>query len=386
MDFGGALRRVGEIAQDRRDPFDQEGAAGVVGRPVDRAGRLRIGAGEVERDAPVLLDHLERELVQLRIGDAVVLDVVFPDVFAVGDLRQQLVAIDVAALVEDGLEAGLDRLAAEALEQRFHAPRAHHAGLDLAVEIGRQHLRHAGVALDDGEHRVVAHAFAVELDRRDREAFLEHGDGGARHRARHAAADVVVMAERLDVGDHLAVVEHRHGAAQVGQMADAAFGQIRVVHQEHVARPHGLGRKVAHHRVRHRRIGAAGELAAIAVEQADAIIVRLADHRAARGALDGVFDLGLDRIERALDDLQHDRIDRLGGALRRDRPGVLVARGGHRRIHRLTSAGRRLERTISTPCGSTSRCWPGNTTVVEPNSSTTAGPSSRKPGSSEARS
>ena len=154
----------------------------------------------------------------------------------------------------------------------------------------------------------------VELDRRDREAFLEHGDGGARHRARHAAADVVVMAERLDVGDDLAVMKHRHGAAQVGQMADAAFGQIGVVHQEHVARPHRLGRKVAHHRVRHRRIGAAGELAAIAVEQADAVVVRLADHRRARGALDGVFDLGLDRVERALDDLQHDRIDRLARA------------------------------------------------------------------------
>ena len=170
-------------------------------------------------------------------------------------------------------------LAAEPLEQRGHAPRAHDAGLHLAVEVGGQHLRHAGVALDDGEHRVVAHAFAVELDRRDREAFLEHGDGGARHRARHAAADVVVMAERLDVGDHLAVVEHRHRAAQVGQVADAAFGEIGVVHQEHVAGPHGLGREVAHHGVRHRRIGAAGELAAIAVEQADAIVVRLADHR-----------------------------------------------------------------------------------------------------------
>ena len=150
--------RVGEVAQDRRDPFDQERAVGIVGRPVDRAGRLRIGAGEVERDALALLDHLQRELVQLRIGDAVVLDVVLPGVFAVGDLRQQLVAEDVAALVEDGLEAGLHRLAAEALEQLRHAPRAHHAGLDLAVEIGREHVRHAGVAPDDGEHLVVAHA------------------------------------------------------------------------------------------------------------------------------------------------------------------------------------------------------------------------------------
>ena len=37
------------------------------------------------------------------------------------------------------------------------------------------------------------------------------------------------------------------------------------------------------------------------------------------------------------------------------------------------------DRTIRMPCGSTSTCWPGNTTVVEPNSSITAGPSSRWP-------
>jgi hypothetical protein len=116
MDLGRAFGRVGEIAQDRRDPFDEKRAAGIVGRPVDRTGRLRIGAGEVERDALALLDHLERELVQLGIGDAVVLDVVGPGIFAVGDLWKQFATIDVAALVENSLEAGLDRVAPEARE------------------------------------------------------------------------------------------------------------------------------------------------------------------------------------------------------------------------------------------------------------------------------
>ena len=94
-----------------------------------------------------------------------------------------------------------------------------------------------------------------------------------------------------------------------GRVADRALAEIGVVHQEHVARLHGLRRKVAHDRIRHRRVGAAGELAAVAVEQADAIVVRLADHRRARGALDGVLDLRLDGIERAFDDLQHDGVD-----------------------------------------------------------------------------
>ena len=59
VQFGGAFRRVGEVAQNRRDPFDQEGAVGIIGRPVDRPRGLRIGAVKVERDAPALLDHLQ---------------------------------------------------------------------------------------------------------------------------------------------------------------------------------------------------------------------------------------------------------------------------------------------------------------------------------------
>ena len=241
VDLRGALRRVGEVAQDRRDPFDQERAVGVVGRPVDRAGRLRIGAVEVERDVPVLLDHLERELVQLRVGDAVVLDVVLPGVFAVGDLRQQLVAIDVAALVEDGLEAGLDRSRARTARTAVPCRRA--PITQAWTSLSRSAASISGtrvLRLTMVNTASLRTPSLVELDRRDREAFLEHGDGRARHRARHAAADVVMMAESLDVGDDLAVMEHRHGAAKIGQVADAAFGEISVVHQKHVARPHGL--------------------------------------------------------------------------------------------------------------------------------------------------
>ena len=136
MDLRRAFWRIGEVAQDRRDPFDQERAAGVIRRPVDRAGRLRIGAGEIERDAIALFDQRQRKLVQLRIGDTVVLDVIFPVVFAVGDLRQQFVSENVAAGVENGLEAGFDGFAAEAVEQLRHPPRAHQTSLHLAVEIG----------------------------------------------------------------------------------------------------------------------------------------------------------------------------------------------------------------------------------------------------------
>jgi hypothetical protein len=382
VNFRGTFRRVGEVAQDRRDPFDQEGAVGIVGRPIDRPGRLRIGAVEVERDLAALLGHLQRQLVQFWIGDAVVFDVIFPGIFAVGDLAQQLVAVDVAAFLQDGLEAGFDLILAETRKQAGHPLRAHQAGLDFAVEIGRQHLRHAGVAPDDGKDGVVAHALAVDFYRRNREAFLEHRGGGSRHRARDPAADIVVMAEGLDIGHDLALMKHRHGAAQIGQMADAAFGEIGVVHQEHVAGPHGMRREIPYHAVRHRRIGSSGQLAAIAIEQSDPKIMRLADHRAARGALDGIFDLGLDRIKRAIDDLQHDRIDHRGLAHRRGRPRM----GFVMHVHGVTSRCDFAGRITRMPCGSASTTWPGKTTVVEPNSSMMAGPSTAFPVGSDARS
>jgi hypothetical protein len=55
VDFRSALWRVGEIAQDWRDPFDQKCAARVIRRPVDRPARLWISPGEIEGDAVALL-------------------------------------------------------------------------------------------------------------------------------------------------------------------------------------------------------------------------------------------------------------------------------------------------------------------------------------------
>src|SRR5467141_65163 len=165
-------------------------------------------------------------------------------------------------------------------------------------------------------------------------------------------------------------------------MADAAFGEIGVVHQKYVAWLHRVRRKVAHYSIGHRGIGSPGQLATIAVEQPDPKIMRFADHRRTRSAFDGVFDFSLDRIQRAFDDLQHDRVDRYGFAQRGSRPGMILVM----EVHRVTSGERFKGRTTRIPCGSTSTYWSGNTTVVEPNSSTTAGPSTRPPDGSDARS
>src|SRR5258706_4254710 len=92
------------------------------------------------------------------------------------------------------------------------------------------------------------------------------------------------------------------------------------------------------------------ELAAIAVEQPDAEIMCFADHGAARGAVDGIFDCDLDRIQRTYDDLQHDRIDRYGFAQRSRRPRMAFVMDVHR-----TASGARLKgRMTRMPCRSTS--------------------------------
>ena len=219
-------------------------------------------------------------------------------------------------------------------------PRTHHAGLDLAVEIGSQHVGHARVALDDGEHRFVADACVVKLDRRNGEPFLEHAARRSRHGAGHTPADVVMVAEGLDEGHHLAGVEYRHRAAEVGKMADAAFAEISIVHEKYVTRTHALEREIAHDGVRHGGIRSPGELAAAAVEQADAIIVRLADHGAAGRALDGILDLGLDRVPRCLR-RSAGRWDRPCSGMRMPARGAMRAGDGYAVMMFLSPSARR---------------------------------------------
>jgi hypothetical protein len=96
-------------------------------------------------------------------------------------------------------------------------------------------------------------------------------------------------------------------------VADAALGEVDVVVEEHVAGPHRLEREVAGDRVHQRGVRPAGELAQQPVVDAGAVVVRVADHRRARRAPDRVLDLLLDRGERALHDLEHDRVDLTSG-------------------------------------------------------------------------
>jgi hypothetical protein len=127
------------------------------------------------------------------------------------------------------------------------------------------------------------------------------------------------MAERLDERHDIRPVprraiaaprvEDRDRDAQVGQVADAALGRVDVVVEVHVAGPHRLEREVAHHRVDQRAVAAPGQFPQPPVVDACAKVVGVADHRRARGPRDGLLDLGLDRRQRALDELDRDGVD-----------------------------------------------------------------------------
>ena len=94
--------------------------------------------------------------------------------------------------------------------------------------------------------------------------------------------------------------EHRHRHAQVRQVPDAALGQVDVVVEEDVARAHRVQREVARDRVHERGVRASGQLAQLAVVDAGAEVVRVADHRRPRGPADRRLDLLLDGRQRAL--------------------------------------------------------------------------------------
>src|SRR4028118_2326465 len=116
-----------------------------------------------------------------------------------------------------------------------------------------------------------------------------------------------------------------------------------------------------------RRGGRAGALAQLAVVDAGAEVVRVADHRRPGGAADRRLDLLLNRREGAGDDLHEHRVSAGGGAV------VAIE------AHRALSSSRLPNR--STVAGK-----PGCTGTVEPNSSMTAGPATTSPGASRVRS
>ena len=375
VQLGHPLRRLGEVAQDRRQPLLQEHPVAVVAAVVDRALRLRRRATEVE-DQPLAVRVVgsragERDplRVQHRLVDPVVLGVVLPDPLPHGDLGQDLAPVRRGRAIDDRVEAGLDRVHAVAVEQLAEPARAHQAGRALRVEVGAQRLGHPRVAGHDAQRRPVGDSRVPQPDRRDHQPLLEDAGRAGRHRTGYGAADVVVVAERLDESHHATLIrpsaEDRDRHTEVGQMADAALGSVDVVVEEDVALLHLLDREVACNRVHQRAVGAAGQLAQQPVVDAGTEVVCVPDHRASRGAPDRGLDLHLDGGQRALDDLHQHRV----GTRTRVRGQVT-----ERELRRCAPAVAHDLVTMMLSRSSIRAMKPGCSGTVEPNSSMIAGP------------
>ena len=220
----------------------------------------------------------------------------------------------------------------------------------------------SGVPLDDRERLFVHDALAVELDRGDDKTLAPHVAGLDRQAPGNHATDIVVVAEHLGEADQAVALEDGHCGAQIGDVADAAAAVVRVVPEEHIARVDVVGVEVLEDRFDERRIGPAGELSPTGVEQCDAIVVLVADHRRPGCALDGGFDLEFGRADRACDHLEFNRPE-----------------GPRLRAHCVASIR-------MFPCSSTAAVQPGGTTIVEPYSWITAGLAIRAPFGSSYRS
>ena len=220
VELGHALGRVGQIPQNRRQPFLEEHAVGVVAGVIDRALRLRAGAGEVDDQAVVALGERHSLRVQAWRIDAVVFGVVFPHVRSVRDLGQELAPERLGGALQDRVEAGFDLLATVAAEEIAEPLGPHAARRDFAVEISAQAVGQPRVPHHDLDEVVVRHSGPVESDGRHDQPLLVGARGMRGHGAGHRASDVVVMAEGLDERHDDPVGEDRDRHAEIGQVPD----------------------------------------------------------------------------------------------------------------------------------------------------------------------
>ena len=154
VQLGHPFRRVSEVSQDRRQPFGEEVAVGVVAAVIDRPLGLRARAMEVQDQlravrsagvpgvAPLASRVIgrpgQRDALGVQPGrvHAVVLGVVLPGPGADRDLREDLAAERRRGAGDDRVEAGLDGAGAVPLEQLGEPSGAHQARSAFGVEVG----------------------------------------------------------------------------------------------------------------------------------------------------------------------------------------------------------------------------------------------------------
>jgi len=210
--------------------------------------------------------------------------------------------------VEHFLLGAVENVVTEALGQ-FHAAFAGSpAGGDDGVEVRAVPARQAHVVQDDVKHVAVHNALAVQLDRRDADAFLPDRGSIGRQRAGHLAADVGHVAKHGRIVDDAAVLEDRHQHQPIRQVAHRAIAQVGVVGEEDVAFLDLAG--IALQEAGDERAELADDhLAFVGGDQREGIAL-LADARAHGGAAQYGVHLVTGIAQRVLDDVDGDAVHR----------------------------------------------------------------------------
>ncbi len=256
---------------------------------------------------------------------AVIVDVVLEVLLLLrhDDLQDRAHRLLVA--IEHFLHAAHQLIDAEPRGHLAHAAFGHAQRRDDRVEVRLVPLGQPAIAQDQVQHLLIELPLAIDLDRRDLDAFLEDLRRIGGQAAGHLAADVGHVAEHRAPGDDAPVDVDRHQREPVVQMAHRAVAAVRIVGEEDVAffdvaliagdEPGEERTELAHHHL------------AVRIGDHRERVVLFANARRHRGAEQHRVHLGARVLQRVLDDVERDRID-IDLA---ERPGVRLDDGGWHR-------------------------------------------------------
>ena len=323
------------VQQDRTERHPDRAIDRAVERHVDRpVVDLRRRAGEVDRDVAAGNCHGNRDgqLAALRI--VVVQEAIDRAPCGVAPVRER----------RDGAPHRALGIVHERVAGRLHGgePVAlDQAEKGLGTDSGRRDLRRhvakhqVGCADIVGQHRPqrrVLDPLVVDLEALELNALGIGVDGvddaGA---ARRVGADIDVMGGGRGEADERAFVEHRHAERDIGHVARAAIGvvvDVDVTGLDRLAAPLECRANAAHvarqrARLERRALRRLGDLVACRVHDGGAEILGLPDQARMRHAHELEAHLDGDRLQRAVDHVRGDRIDRSCGPIH---PALLVGR------------------------------------------------------------
>ena len=289
--------------------------AGDLGRALEghvEGGRhLWRRAGEVDLGGIALDPHRDLDRERLLPVAPVVVQKALGPVFSVGN-RRDLAAQHALGIVHELFGRREHHVLTVLVQQLDEALHAKLGGGDLGLDIAHHLTRDPRVGLDELPERAVELAPLVKLHALEQHALGEH----IRHvddEAGRGRADIHVVRRVGREADQLALVEDRRHGGNVRRVAGTVIGVV-VDHDvaglpgvvQGLVDPPQVGRDRAD--VHRRRIRFA-ERVEVAIEEPGAQVLRLPDDRRVGHAVEHMPHLFRDRVQRAADHLEGDRVD-----------------------------------------------------------------------------